>query len=85
MAKLGVVVVGYGRMGLIHARTVYQHPKLQLKYIVGRNSEQLQEILKEFEGVVGISTLEEALQDKDVHGVVIASPSESHTEHILLV
>lgn len=82
MSKIGVAVVGYGRMGLIHARNVDSHPKLELKYIVGTNQNQVEQIASQFNNVKGTIDYNQVLNDPQVKGVVICSPSGAHFAHI---
>jgi myo-inositol 2-dehydrogenase / D-chiro-inositol 1-dehydrogenase len=82
---LGVAVIGYGRMGLIHARNAYDNPRITLRYIVGRNQEKLNSVASQFQGVQAVTELSIALNDPAVGGVIVCSPSQSHPEHIIQV
>jgi len=77
----GVAVIGYGRMGLIHAKNASENPRFQLKYIVGRN-EGVKTCAAQFPNVQAIHDLSVALSDPDIKGVIICSPTDSHAEHI---
>ena len=80
-----VAVVGYGRMGLIHARNAIDNPRLRLKYLVGRNETTVKTCASQFEGVEPITDLSIALSDPEINGIIICSPTDSHAEHILQV
>merc|ERR1712137_257891 len=77
-----VAVVGYGRMGLIHARNAVENPRLSLKYLVGRNESAVKTCASQFDGVLPITDLSIALNDPEIKGIIICSPTDSHAEHI---
>ena len=67
----GVAVIGYGRMGVIHSKNVFSHPKLKLSYIVGRNTEKSEALARQFPAEVKVAaTLADGpLQDDEVKGM----------------
>ena len=77
-----VAVIGYGRMGLIHARNAMENPKLSLKYIVGTNAEAVQAAAASFPGVQATTDLSAVLDDAEITGVIICSPTDAHYGHI---
>lgn len=80
-----VAVVGYGRMGLIHARNSIENPRLRLKYLVGRNETGVKTCAAQFDGVQAVTDLSIPLSDPEVNGIIICSPTESHSEQIIQV
>merc|ERR1712137_1001173 len=77
-----VAVVGYGRMGLIHARSVVENPRLKLKYLVGRNESAVKTCATQFENVQPVCDLSIPLEDPEIKGIIICSPTEAHAEQI---
>jgi len=77
-----VAVVGYVRMGLIHARNVVENPRLKLKYLVGRNESAVKTCATQFENVQPVCDLSIPLEDPEIKGIIICSPTEAHAEQI---
>eukprot|EP00698_Gefionella_okellyi_P000635 TRINITY_DN10560_c0_g1_i1.p1 TRINITY_DN10560_c0_g1~~TRINITY_DN10560_c0_g1_i1.p1 ORF type:complete len:730 (-),score=129.43 TRINITY_DN10560_c0_g1_i1:1-2190(-) len=78
---LGVAVVGYGRMGHIHAANVANNPRSKLLYVVARNVQKAGELAK-LHGAVATSDLQAVLRDGRVHAIVIASATDTHASMI---
>jgi len=57
--KLNVVLLGYGRIGLVHAESITRHPRLNLLAIVGSNEKKVSEIAKKFgtRGALSLATI----------------------------
>jgi myo-inositol 2-dehydrogenase/D-chiro-inositol 1-dehydrogenase len=74
-----VVLVGAGRIGRIHARNAVANPRLKLAGIV----DPVGEAALSLAGECGarVMTLDEALADRDVAGVVIASSTDTHLDY----
>ena len=78
--KLKFAVLGVGRMGTRHAQNVAFHtPRAQLVAIVDPNPEALN-AAKEWapKGVKFYTQVQEALEDKEVEAVLVASVTASH-------
>jgi myo-inositol 2-dehydrogenase/D-chiro-inositol 1-dehydrogenase len=80
--KLPIALLGAGRMGSIHGRNAAQHPKLELRYIVDTDA-ALGGALANDLGAKLVS-LDDALADKALAGLVIASSTDMHLEHSLI-
>jgi myo-inositol 2-dehydrogenase/D-chiro-inositol 1-dehydrogenase len=74
-----VVLVGAGRIGRIHARNVVANPRLKLAGIVDPVGEAAQSLAGECGSCV--VALDEALADRDVAGVIIASSTDTHLDY----
>jgi myo-inositol 2-dehydrogenase/D-chiro-inositol 1-dehydrogenase len=74
-----VVLVGAGRIGRIHARNAVANPRLRLAGIVDPVGEAAQTLAGECGARV--MTLDEALADRDVAGVIIASSTDTHLDY----
>lgn len=79
--KYDVALIGAGRMGQIHGPNAARHPALRLKYVVETNADAAAKLAGELDAVP--ATLEAALADEEVRGVVIASSTDMHLEHSL--
>jgi myo-inositol 2-dehydrogenase/D-chiro-inositol 1-dehydrogenase len=79
MAQLALF--GAGRIGRIHAGNAAAHPGLTLKYVVDPMAEAAAGLAAEVGAVV--TTVDAALADPEVAGVVIASSTDSHLGHCL--
>jgi myo-inositol 2-dehydrogenase/D-chiro-inositol 1-dehydrogenase len=76
-----IALVGAGRIGKIHAANLAAHPALKLKYVVDPVAEFAQAITSRWNAAA--VSLEDALNDADVHGVVVASATDAHLDQAL--
>lgn len=76
-----IVLVGAGRIGRIHAANIAANPKLRLDSVI----DPMADAANELAGLYGAqaSSLEAALADPDVAGVVIASSTDTHLDYTL--
>jgi myo-inositol 2-dehydrogenase/D-chiro-inositol 1-dehydrogenase len=79
--KVDVALIGAGRMGQIHCPNAARHPDLRLKYVV-ETDPNLGQALAAQTGAA-IATLDAALDDEAVRGIIIASSTDMHLEHSL--
>jgi myo-inositol 2-dehydrogenase/D-chiro-inositol 1-dehydrogenase len=87
-AKLGVAVIGHGRIGRVHARNVARHPLLRLVLIAGRHETESAKVLAHELGARFVAVGEGQGIGADggwegVQAVVVASPTPSHKDIIL--
>lgn len=88
--RVGVALVGLGRMGLIHLRNLIREPRAALLYCVDADQTRLDACAKSvFFQESGIRTLHSddlkiALADKRVDAVVIATPTDFHERQVRL-
>ncbi|MGH9585679.1 MAG: Gfo/Idh/MocA family oxidoreductase [Acidobacteriaceae bacterium] len=74
-----VGVIGFGLAGRIfHAAVVAETPGLELACIVQRRGD---EAAKAYPGVRIARSIEEMLEDRSIHLVVVGTPSYAHFEH----
>jgi myo-inositol 2-dehydrogenase/D-chiro-inositol 1-dehydrogenase len=78
-----LAILGAGRIGAIHARNAAAHPGLTLKYVVDPVAEAAQTLAAETGAA--IATVDQALADPDVAGVIIASATDTHLDYCLRV
>ncbi|HET8555061.1 MAG TPA: inositol 2-dehydrogenase [Rhodanobacteraceae bacterium] len=74
-----IVLVGAGRIGRIHARNISRHPRLELAAVVDAIAASAEAVASEHGSRV--TTLEAALADDAVAGVVIASSTDTHLDY----
>ena len=76
----GICLIGAGRIGRIHAGNLAAAPGLELKYVVDPVADAAKSLADELGAAV--AGLETALADSAVHGVVIASATNTHADLI---
>ncbi|WP_024867562.1 inositol 2-dehydrogenase [Pseudoxanthomonas suwonensis] len=76
-----IALIGAGRIGRIHARNAALHPRLALAAIVDPVEGAAQALASEWDSRV--ATLEQALADPEVAGVIIASSTDTHLDYSL--
>lgn len=74
-----VVLVGAGRIGHIHAHNAAQHPRIELAGIVDAVDASAQALAAECGTTV--TTLQAALDDPSISGVIIASSTNTHLDY----
>ena len=79
--KHQVALIGAGRMGQIHGPNAARHPDLALRYVIDTDA-ALAGALADQTGAQ-IATLSDALGDRAVKAVVVASSTDMHLEHSL--
>ncbi|XP_046365309.2 uncharacterized oxidoreductase YrbE-like [Haliotis rufescens] len=85
MAKIGIAVLGLGRMGMVHMKNVMQSPRASLKWIVRNDVKEAQRFVDTFSlptRVTSPDNLDPVLEDPSVGAVIIASPSTEHAHQI---
>lgn len=77
---INFAVIGAGRIGRIHAKNVAESPACNIHSIVDPFPEAANELAAQLNAKV--STVEEVLADKDIHAVVICTPTDTHSNLI---
>jgi myo-inositol 2-dehydrogenase/D-chiro-inositol 1-dehydrogenase len=75
---MGIAVFGAGRIGRIHAANIHQNPRAEILHISDVHAPAAAELAALCNAKV--SSIAEALQDKRVDAVVIASSTDTHAE-----
>jgi len=79
MSKLGLGVIGVGEMGRRHAENMRRYvPEAQLIAIVDVSAQRVKQVADELEVEHAYTNVEEMLQRKDIHAVVVATPDKFH-------
>lgn len=81
VSRIDVALIGAGRMGSIHGPNAGRHPGMRLKYVIDPRPEAAAVIGDAF-GATTVS-LEEALADPSIGGVLVCSSTDMHLEHTL--
>lgn len=76
-----IALIGAGRIGRIHARNAALHPGLELAGIVDPMQASAQSLAQEWNSTV--ISLDQALSDASIDGVIIASSTDTHLEYSL--
>jgi myo-inositol 2-dehydrogenase / D-chiro-inositol 1-dehydrogenase len=74
-------LMGAGRIGKMHAGIINSHPECNLEYIYDINTDFVNELASKY-GAKVASTPEEALTEKNIDAILIASATPTHTEFI---
>jgi inositol 2-dehydrogenase len=83
MAKLGVGVLGLGRMGRCHAENVRSRvPEAKLVAVADVDLEAARRLAADLEIEHSYASIEELVERKDVDAIVIASPSRFHLANV---
>lgn len=74
-----LALLGAGRIGKIHGANAAVHPALSVAYVVDPMAEPAQALA----GQLGakVASLDEALADPQVAGVIVASSTDAHLDH----
>jgi myo-inositol 2-dehydrogenase/D-chiro-inositol 1-dehydrogenase len=78
--QIDIALIGAGRMGQIHGGNAARHPRLRLKYIVDPRP-AASAFAAQYDA--RLVTLEQALADPAVGGVLVCSTTDLHLEHAL--
>ena len=81
MERIDVALVGAGRMGQVHGPNAARHPGLKLKYVVDPRPEAAEAMCRRFDAQA--ATLERALADPSVKGVLVCSSTDQHLSNAL--
>jgi predicted dehydrogenase len=76
-----IALIGAGRIGKIHAANIAAHPALRLAWVIDPHASSAEALATQHGARVG--TLDAALADASVAGVVIASSTDTHLDYSL--
>ena len=79
---LNIAIIGAGRIGHVHARTVAAHPRARLVLVCDPVGDAAQNLAAEY-GARSCKEAEEVFADPEVDAVVIGSPTPLHIPHLL--
>ncbi|KAF1721450.1 inositol 2-dehydrogenase [Pseudoxanthomonas wuyuanensis] len=76
-----VALIGAGRIGRIHARNAALHPRIELAGVVDAVEASARTLAQEWQ--VPVLSLEQALGDDTIAGIIIASSTDTHLDYSL--
>jgi myo-inositol 2-dehydrogenase/D-chiro-inositol 1-dehydrogenase len=76
--NFNVALFGSGRIGRVHASNVIQHPELTLARVVDADSAAADALARATGARIGDAA--DVFADASIHGVIIATPTETHLE-----
>lgn len=79
---LKIAIIGAGRIGHVHARTIAAHPAAQLKLVCDPFGDAAEKLASQF-GARSCKEADEVFADPEVDAVVIGSPTPLHIPHLL--
>ncbi len=79
MIRFGII--GAGRIGKVHARSISQHPEAKLVAISDPDAGAVEELAKEYD-CAALSDASEIFNNEDIDAVVVCSPTPLHADHI---
>ena len=74
-----VVLIGAGRIGRIHAKNAAFNPRIELAGVVDAIDASAQSLAQEY--ATPVLTLDQAMDDPSVAGVIIASSTDTHLDY----
>ena len=80
---LNFTLIGAGRIGKMHAQNIANHPLCNLLYIYDVDTELASSVAETSKAKIA-SSAEDAINDKDVDAVFIASATNTHIDYIIL-
>jgi myo-inositol 2-dehydrogenase/D-chiro-inositol 1-dehydrogenase len=82
-SPLGLAVFGAGRIGAVHIRSVARHvPGATLVGVADLDCDAAQRLVDDV-GMGRVGDVKSFLEDPSVHGVIIATPTDTHADLIL--
>ncbi|MFZ2624168.1 MAG: inositol 2-dehydrogenase [Propionibacterium sp.] len=79
---LKIAVIGAGRIGHVHARTIASHPQAQLTLVCDPVSDAAEKLAGQY-GARSCRDAGEVFSDDSVDAVIIGSPTPLHIPHLL--
>lgn len=79
---LNIAIIGAGRIGHVHARTVAAHPQARLALVCDPFGDAAQTLAAEY-GARACKDAEEVFNDPEIDAVVVGSPTPLHIPHLL--
>lgn len=79
MSKLKAAVIGFGKIGSLHAQAYYQHPSVTLEAVAETNEAKLAEARDTF-GCHAYASVEDLLDQHELDAVSVCTPESSHLE-----
>ena len=85
-SRIGFVVFGLGRAGVIHSTNLIRNPQATLKWIVDIDEDKAKKFVTENfmdTQVIAPSDMDKALLDPTVQAAVVTTPTEMHEDIVM--
>ena len=85
-SRIGFMVFGLGRAGVIHSTNLIRNPQATLKWIVDIDEDKAKKFVTENfmdTQVIAPSDMDKALLDPTVQAAVVATPTEMHEDIVM--
>ncbi len=83
MRRLGLCVIGLGRMGRLYVDLISKYiNEAKLTAVISRSYTKAEEVCREY-GCRPYSDLDKALIDENVDAIVVATPTYTHSDYII--
>ncbi|QPL04909.1 MULTISPECIES: inositol 2-dehydrogenase [Actinomyces] len=79
---LNIAIIGAGRIGHVHARTVAAHPQARLALVCDPFGDAAESLAAEY-GARSCKEAEEVFNDPEIDAVIVGSPTPLHIPHLL--
>ena len=79
---LNIAVIGAGRIGHVHARTIAANPRARLVLVADPFGDAAEKLAAEY-GARSCKDAKEVFSDPDVDAVIVGSPTPLHIPHLL--
>lgn len=79
--KINLCIVGLGRAGRFHLASINRLDSCRLKYVVDPAISSSEEVVMDHDFIL-LRDIEEALTDPEIHGIIIATPTQYHFDYI---
>lgn len=83
MAKLGIGVIGLGRMGSVYGRYIAGLTDARLVGVADSNAPALEAFTAQFSGVKGYVDYHDLLANPEVNAVVVVTPTSTHRDVVI--
>ncbi len=78
--KLNVALIGLGYWGPKVLNAIVQNPSINVKYLCDLKKERVQTYLNIYPNIKEAKDIDEAINDKEIDAIVIATPTSTHYE-----
>lgn len=81
-ARLGVALIGAGRMGRVHGRRLAELPECQVRKVLDTSLDRARQLADSL-GAEGTTLPEDVLDDSSVEAVLVVTPAPTHAEWVV--
>jgi len=79
---LSIAVIGAGRIGHVHAKTIAAHPQAELALVCDPFEDAAEKLAASY-GARSCKDAEEVFADPEIDAVIVGSPTPLHIPHLL--